>query len=179
MSNIILGGVKHSGKSTQGKMLAMMRSLSFVDTDEYLEALHAERTGKEQRCREIYQEYGGDYFRKLEAEALEQIARDDDEDKVIAIGGGTADNPYIPDDFWDDFGVFIFLDVAPQVAFDRIVEMGLPPFLDPAEPYADFLKIYRRRRERYLELADYVLEIPEEVPAEEVAEKIRKIADEI
>lgn len=178
MSNIILGGVKHSGKSTQGKMLAMTRSLEFVDTDEYLESLHAERTGREQRCREIFHEYGEEYFRKLEAEALGKIAESDD-DKVIALGGGAADNPYISEDFWDDFGVFIFLDVAPQVAFDRIMEMGLPPFLDPASPYDDFLRLYRRRRERYLELADYVLEIPEELPVEEVAEKIRDIADEI
>ncbi len=179
MSNIIIGGVKHCGKSTQGKMLAMVRSLEFVDSDEYLENLHLERTGKSENCRKIYSSYGEKYFRELEAEALEQIASDNDGDKVVALGGGAADNPYVPEDFWEDFGTFILLDVAPQVAYDRIVELGLPPFLDSAHPYEDFLRIYNDRRRRFLELADYVIEIPEECPAEEVAEKIRAVADEL
>ena len=52
MSSIILLGIKHCGKSTQGKLLAKYFNCPFFDTDDEIEVL----TGKSPR--QIYTEQG-------------------------------------------------------------------------------------------------------------------------
>ncbi len=72
--NIILIGMKSSGKTTIGRLLARKLGLRFTDVDAEIERLHAEQKGERLPFREIFKLYGKDYFRTLETAALRTLA---------------------------------------------------------------------------------------------------------
>ncbi|MDR2826305.1 MAG: shikimate kinase, partial [Deltaproteobacteria bacterium] len=86
--NIVLIGFKSSGKSTIGAILAQLAGMSFIDTDSLVESLFDERASIYLSCRGIYQKFGADYMRALEAEALKTI--EDLDNCVVATGGGVV-----------------------------------------------------------------------------------------
>lgn len=83
--NIVLTGMPASGKSTIGKELSALTGKPFIDTD----TLIVKKAGKS--IPEIFQEVGEAGFRKLEAEAIEEIAPLGG--RIIATGGGAILNP--------------------------------------------------------------------------------------
>ena len=66
---IILTGIKHCGKSTQGKLLAERLGCSFFDTDDIIFDI----TGKTPR--QIYNEQGAQAFMQAETNACEFLAQ--------------------------------------------------------------------------------------------------------
>lgn len=128
MSSIILLGIKHCGKSTQGKLLAKYFNCPFFDTDDEVEVL----TGKSPR--QIYTEQGKEAF--LEAEKLaceklsEKIPGQAQKDGlqadsknvacVIATGGGICNNPAALE-VLHKLGTFVFLNADEKTAANRIV----------------------------------------------------------
>jgi shikimate kinase len=84
--NIILIGVRGSGKSAVGSRLAACLRMKFVDTDDLIES-------KEGHISDIVKSYGWDHFRRLEKTVIEEISKEDR--LIIAPGGGAvldADN---------------------------------------------------------------------------------------
>lgn len=79
---IILAGYMGSGKSSVGKLLAQKRGYSFKDLDEEI----CKSEGKE--ISEIFSTSGEIYFRKKEAEVLQELLALD-EDFILSLGGGT------------------------------------------------------------------------------------------
>ncbi len=79
---IVLIGYMGSGKSSVGRKLAEMHSMTFVDMDDFIE----EKEGK--KIREIFADKGEIYFRKAESRYLEDLMKNSD-NMVIALGGGT------------------------------------------------------------------------------------------
>jgi shikimate kinase len=85
--NIILIGVRGSGKSAVGSRLAARLKMKFVDTDDLVE----ERRGVP--ISDIVKSKGWDHFRRLEKTVIEEISKEDH--LIIAPGGGAvldADN---------------------------------------------------------------------------------------
>ena len=116
MSSIILLGIKHCGKSTQGKLLAKHFDCPFFDTDDEVTVL----TGKNPR--QIYTEQGKEAFLEAEKQACEKLA-----DKlssinkaVIATGGGICNNPAALE-VLHKLGTFVFLNADEKTAANRIV----------------------------------------------------------
>ena len=70
MSSIILLGIKHCGKSTQGRLLSKHFDCSFFDTDDEVTAL----TGKTPR--EIYTEQGKEAFLEAERNACVRLSEE-------------------------------------------------------------------------------------------------------
>ena len=66
--HVVIGGMKHCGKSTQGKRLAEFWQVPFFDTDTLLEEAYCRVTGKKRTCREIFREEGENFFRQREAD---------------------------------------------------------------------------------------------------------------
>ena len=66
-NNYILTGIKHCGKSTQGKILSENLNIPFYDTDDVIE----EMTGL--TARQIFSEKGEGAFKNAEAEACKFI----------------------------------------------------------------------------------------------------------
>ena len=119
--NVVLVGIKHAGKSALGKALAEMRDTLFVDSDELIEANYLLRTGESLSCREIFLKLGRQEFRKLEAAAIAQLnesSEEDDQERVIALGGGVADNPDVSEEQLKDLGLVVYISIPRDVAWD-------------------------------------------------------------
>lgn len=145
--NIILIGMKSSGKTTIGRILAQKLGLRFTDMDTEAEHLHRERTGEEMPFREIFKKHGKDYFRQLETAALQALAAVRNERPyVLATGGGLPladeNRPLLR-----GLGINVFLDVPEKVLLPRIVSHGIPAFFphpdDPARSLAELLAVRR------------------------------------
>ena len=80
MKNLVLIGLRGSGKSTVGRALAARLGRSFLDTDEQIE-LEQRRT-----VAAIFETDGEPAFRVLESNVIERITAGSGQ--VIAVGGG-------------------------------------------------------------------------------------------
>lgn len=151
--NIVLCGIKHSGKTTVGKEIAAILDIPFADSDDEIVRLD----GGKRSVREIFRTDGEESFRRLEARALTALA-DSPERRVIALGGGALSNPFVPKILRERLGFKVCLDADDATAFHRIEEHGLPPFLaDEADPFAAFVKMNGPRRELFAAEADTVI----------------------
>jgi len=158
---IILSGIKHSGKSTCGKALARSWKLPFYDLDDLIVDLCREDRGGERavtwEAREIYRRLGKKGFQELELRALEKLALRG-ELSVIALGGGTQENPEARR-ILSGMGILVYLHEEAQTLFRRIEIRGIPPFLDASAPWESFLLLYQRRDALYRESADLTVPI--------------------
>lgn len=85
--NIVLIGMRGSGKSSVGRLLSQELGMHFVDLDEVLQR----ERGK--KIKDIVTEEGWNAFRKYESEVVDDVK--DCENTVISTGGGVilnADN---------------------------------------------------------------------------------------
>lgn len=80
--NIVLIGMPGSGKTTVGKALAALTGKVFTDTDAFIEREAKTKTS------ELFRRYGEDYFRNLEAVAVESVGKE--KGLIIATGGGAV-----------------------------------------------------------------------------------------
>lgn len=172
---IILCGIKHCGKSTQGKRLAAALGLDFYDTDDLI----FEQTGMDARA--IYKSQGKDAFMAAELKACEYLrdilqakgSQDQNaaaaKSAVIATGGGICQNePAIA--ILKKLGTIVYLEVPEITAAGRIVRearflpdgtiQNLPAYIanknpaDQKEVRAIFHDFYMERTKKYRSLAD-------------------------
>jgi shikimate kinase len=172
--SIILTGIKHSGKSTIGKLLAARLCVAFYDTDDVI----TERTGKTPR--ELYRTGGEAAFISAELDACRQLADSivaGGERTVIATGGGICNNQNALA-LLRPLGKIVYIDVSEDTALERILRKSeLPAYIaaenpqTPADVRRIFNRIYAERTQCYLALADAVF-APQNVSAEENARKL-------
>jgi shikimate kinase len=177
---IILAGIKHSGKTTLGRLLAARLGVPFYDTDQVI----AERTGKTPR--QLYLEGGEGAFMRAELEGCRYLAKalEDSGDQGVAATGGGICNNVAALEALKKTGTVIYLQVEEAVAAGRIIRTmqtlpdgsltGLPAYIAKENPRNTgevrriFHRFYEERARLYLALADRVF-IPEDRPAEENA----------
>jgi len=118
---IFILGYMGSGKTTFGRVIAGQLSYRFLDLDELIE----NETGK--RIPDLFSELKEDGFRRIEKDVLLQHL--DDQDTVIATGGGTpcfSNNM----ELMNQRGITVFLDIEPETIYARISgEAHLRPIL--------------------------------------------------
>lgn len=83
--HLFLCGMMGAGKSTVGKLLAETLSLPFIDLDEMIVEKEKMAISK------IFLDYGEDYFRECEKDALNLLIKEPR--SVIALGGGSIIEP--------------------------------------------------------------------------------------
>lgn len=156
-------GVKHSGKTTVGKILSKFSGYNFYDTDKEIEKKN------NLTSREIYKSKGKDFFVKEEASVCKEISLLQD-DLIISTGGGISDNPEALK-ILKDSGILIFLDMPFKVVWNRILNKSktsgsLPGFLTSESPEKQFFEIYNLRKEIYKSISDftYSCQENEEIP---------------
>lgn len=174
MSSIVLMGIKHCGKSTQGKLLSKKLNLPFYDTDSVIEEMNG------LSCRQIYSQQGAEAFMQKEAQAcayvMEQVAKEN-RDAVIATGGGICNNKAALE-ILHTKSQFIFLETPEKLAADRIVNeiqkgpdgkmTNLPAYIAKKNPQtkADvrgiFHDFYTERVKLYSQLADVTVKMTAE-----------------
>lgn len=89
MENIIIFGLKNSGKTTLGKKLSLKHKKDFIDTDILIENLFFKKRGKRLSFKEIYKTCGKKYFRQLENKVISSLLKNPPKNSVISLGGST------------------------------------------------------------------------------------------
>ncbi len=169
---IVLIGMKGSGKTTIGRLLAQRLRLTFIDADSELEKMHQRARGERLPFRELFKTYGAAYFQALETETLQRIAREPQyADIVFACGGRTPlqeeNQPILK-----ELGTIIFLNVENTVLLRHIMAQGTPAFFRyKDDPRRSLDELLRERLPAYTALADITVNIGEE-PPERVVERI-------
>ncbi len=166
MKSIVLMGIKHCGKSTQGKLLARELNVPFYDTDDVV----TELSGKTPR--QIYTESGQEAFLETELKACEHVAclvEQSGESAVIATGGGICANKMALEAL-HKIGTFVFLIADESVAANRIIRearvladgtiQNLPAYIAKKNPRSIqeardyFHEFYVERTKIYSDLSD-------------------------
>lgn len=146
MKNIVLIGMMGCGKTTVGRRLAKRLERRFVDTDQYIEAAQG------RSIPEIFAHQGEAYFRDLERETAETLARE--RDLVIACGGGLPTRAEAIAALKAS-GVVFWLNREPAVIYDTVSMAHRPLGQGGKEA---FLERFRQREPIYRRWADYIIE---------------------
>ncbi|KDP22703.1 hypothetical protein JCGZ_01927 [Jatropha curcas] len=113
--SLFLVGMMGAGKTTTGKILSEALGYTFVDSDKYVE----QATGGISVAH-IYEQYGENFFRDFESEALHKLCLVPQQ--VVATGGGAVVRPVN----WKYMsqGITVFLDVPLDTLAKRIAALG-------------------------------------------------------
>jgi shikimate kinase len=155
--NIILFGHKGCGKTYVGKRLSTLLGWSFYDTDQLIEDLYKQQTGKELSFRMIYQSEGADFFRQLERQVVGSLQKLDK--AIIAVGGGTILDEYSRNVLMH-LGTLVFLNTEKNLVKQRLLaEPTLPAYMEKQEFQKIFQQIYEERQPLYHALQEYEVKI--------------------
>ncbi|MCX6735065.1 MAG: shikimate kinase [Candidatus Peregrinibacteria bacterium] len=153
--NIILTGLRGSGKSKIGSILALKLEMNFVDIDE--EIVKEEK----KKIPEIIDSRGWEYFRALESKVAQKIA--ELKNTVISTGGGTILDQENEKEFKKN-GKIIYLYVKPEIAASRILkDKNRPPLTNKESVEEEMKQIYKERNGRYCESASIIFERSENI----------------
>jgi shikimate kinase len=149
---IVLIGFMGCGKTTVGKNLAQKKDSLFIDTDHWIEK-------KENKSiSDIFEQYGEDYFRRLETKCL-QILGENKNKMVLSTGGGMVlrkENILL----MQKIGPIIYLKTSPEVLLQRLDSDTTRPLLQGLETEAKLKKIkdiLKVRTEIYETAADIII----------------------
>lgn len=190
--SIILMGIKHCGKSTQGRIISKKLSVPFFDTDDVI----FEMTGKTPR--QIYTELGNEGFQEAEEKAcsflLEKINSSAEKNAVIATGGGICGNKKALD-VLKKIGTFVFLKTPERIANFRVLReisvvqdgtlLNVPAFIAKKNPrsVADAKKIFHdffiERECIYEQLADVVIDMSSSSKEANAAKIIESVSSKV
>lgn len=190
--SIILMGIKHCGKSTQGCIISKKLSVPFFDTDDVI----FEMTGKTPR--QIYTELGNEGFQEAEEKAcsflLEKINSSAEKNAVIATGGGICGNKKALD-VLKKIGTFVFLKTPERIASFRVLReisvaqdgtlLNVPAFIAKKNPrsVADAKKIFHdffiERECIYEQLADVVIDMSSSSKEANAAKIIESVSSKV
>ena len=164
--NIVLTGLRGSGKSTIGKLLAQKLDWDFIDIDTKIE--------KEENMtiKNIVELRGWEYFRAVENKVTKEISKTDK--TVISTGGGTIIDKDNEKELKKN-GKIIYLYVKPEVCAKRIKNSKNRPALEEENDVFEELKYtYRKRNDRYIKSANKIFHRTEN-PEKDVTELINTL----
>ncbi len=148
-NNIFLVGPMGAGKSAVGRQLARKLHLSFMDSDDEIEA----RTGVDIPF--IFEKEGEAGFRKREAAAIDDLTRLDG--VVLATGGGAVVNAESRNRLAGrGFVIYLYTSVDQQVA--RTSKGRERPLLENGDRRKILEDLLAERDPLYREIADLVVE---------------------
>lgn len=167
--NIILTGMRGSGKTELGKTLAARLKRRFIDTDRFIE----QKAGK--TITEIVKKYGWKHFRALEKSAIHELGKV--KHAVIATGGGALMKKSNERALHQN-GKIIFLDCAIPILRKRLLNKKDRPTLTHKKDFLSELEtIYGKREKRYRDVSDAVVDASKNSSnrKKDLAEKTQKI----
>lgn len=162
--NLILCGFKSCGKSHFGKRLSDKLKISFVDTDELLEA-----TCKES-CSALMKRIGPEAFREKEAGIISSLQNI--QNSIIALGGGALLYPTSAK-ILTRLGKLVYLQLEKMTLKERLLVPPLPAFLDAHDPASSFEKMYEERVHLFEKLARVKISVEKREEADILSELAR------
>jgi shikimate kinase len=168
--NVVLLGLRASGKSIVGGLLAQRLGFVFVDTDD----LVTRNAG----CpiRDIFEREGGRSFRRRESAAVREAAQGDR--RVIALGGGAllseANRTTLRANSF-----FVWLRAAPETLVRRVREDPTSPAgrpnLTPTGGLEEILRVSAEREAIFQQVADTRIDTDRLSPRQVAAEIERRL----
>ncbi len=150
--NIILIGIRGTGKSTVGKLLSRRLKRDFIDSDIYIESF----TGK--TIKRIFEEDGEEGFREIEASVIAKLSKLDN--KIIAAGGGAilrTDNVR----HFKNNGFLVLLEATPEIIYERVTQdektTQQRPSLTNKKPLDEIKHLITKREHAYKNAADFTI----------------------
>jgi shikimate kinase len=149
--NVILTGLRGTGKSSVGKVLAQRLNFAFVDTDTRIEALAGCRIAA------IVAQHGWEHFRALERQVVNRVAALDRH--VVAAGGGTLideENARL----LKAHGIVVLL-VCELSILQRRLAFGSnrPSLTGQGSAAVELAQVWDARRARYHAVADLIYDV--------------------
>lgn len=145
--NLLLTGMRCSGKSFYGKKIARRLRRKFIDLDQEIEQ------SENMSIDRLVELKGWNYFRQIEQKICSKFA--DAKDLVIATGGGVVLSPKNMKALKkNSVNVFIFAD--PGILSARLMEYGNRPSLTGEAVENEVHVVWEERRDLYLKYADHV-----------------------
>lgn len=166
--NIVLIGMRGSGKTTIGKLLAKRLGKQFIEMDELI----VQRLG--QSIPEIVNRYGWEKFRDVEEEIAREVAGWDN--VVNATGGGVVTREKNVQELKKK-GKLVWLKANIDTLLRRIGNDQSRPSLTGKSQRDDMEAVLAERRPIYQRVADFIVDTEGKTP-EEVAEAIAKLYTE-
>lgn len=148
-SNIVLTGFMGTGKTTIGKQLARELNKEFTDTDEMIE----QQTGL--AISEIFATKGENYFRELESQVVQQVAKKTN--MVIATGGGVVLKKENMDALREN-GIIIHLKSNVDAIIRNTSKTRTRPLLNHINTEARIIEMLKQR-EVYYQNHDYEIDV--------------------
>ena len=164
--NLFLIGPMGAGKSTIGRLLAQELLLDFVDSDKEIE----DRSGADIPW--IFDVEGESGFRKREANAIEQLSRDDN--IVLATGGGavldSGNRRHL-----QSRGTVIYLHASLEQQIERTAKDRNRPLLQTEDPSKVLSELMQVRDPLYRECSDLVIHTDGRRPKSVIRDIIKQL----
>lgn len=152
----VLCGFKGCGKSVIGRAIALKKEVDFVDLDALIEQQFCSGKPKKLSFREIFKLIGPLPFRQLEKATLAQFMPEGD--LVFSVGGGTLmDSENV--NKLRDIGRLVYLSVADDLLFERIMADGIPATFDESDPRGSFESLKKQRYTVYEKACDVKIDV--------------------
>ena len=165
--NIVLIGMRGSGKTTVAKMLSRKLSKPFLDLDEML------AKQMDMSISQIVEKFGWDFFRRKESEIVKQIS--EKQGVIISTGGGVIMRLENIKALQKN-GVLIYLNASLDTLIKRVAsKIGenpkMPALTDKKDPKAEIAYVLSQREKLYKRAAHQIL-LTDNLRPSEIANKI-------
>lgn len=163
----MLIGFMGAGKTTVSRELSKMTGRKELDMDAYI----VEKEGM--AITDIFAQFGEEYFRTKETASLIEIMKMDD--LIVSCGGGVV----VKDEnvsYMKDGGVIVLLTATPQTILERVKESTDRPILNGNMDVEFIEQLMNKRKDRYLSVADVIVETDNKAVKEICAEIMEKIS---
>lgn len=161
--NIVLIGMRGSGKSTVAKLLAQKLNKKYIESDELIVKKN------KQTIPEMVKKYGWNYFRDKESEIVKEISTSNG--IVISTGGGVVTRLQNIDILKKN-GMLIHLNASLETLIKRMGNDTNRPLLTKKTTLKEeTIEVLKQRKQQYKKVADEVIETDDLTP-EEVVNKI-------
>jgi shikimate kinase len=166
---ILLMGLRGSGKSTVGRVLADHLGFDFVDLDDRtLDLLRRERGVSS--IAEAFERFGEACFREAEMRALRECLDQNASQLVLALGGGTPTAPGAADMLRGSGAVVVYLRYPANILASRLqgqIDARRPALTERGDAILEMQQVFDRRDPLYRSIA--TVEVSTEGDAGEVA----------
>lgn len=157
---LFIVGMKNTGKTTIGQIIATKLNVNFIDTDDILLDSIRLRYGS---LKHFYRTKGKDVYLQTESLAIYNYLKEHKEGAVIALGGGASDNPFLIK-MIQSAGYIVYFEINSDSLYKRIVDEGVKPaFLDEKNPESSFKSTYDERDRVYRNISDIEVTLDEKV----------------
>lgn len=165
--NIVLIGMRGSGKTIVAKMISRKLNKRFVELDEML----AEKM--QMTITQIVKKYDWDFFRNKESELVKQVASQ--QNLVISTGGGVVVRQENIEELKRS-GLIVYLNTSVETQIKRIgkkigLDPKMPALTNKETPEGEIRHVFNKRKKLYSQAADEIIDTDKLNP-EQVADKI-------